>query len=328
MKKWIFYLMLSTLSPILGCQAITNNNRNNTIPTSIILQSDNEPGSKPDSAKIFVTFQNQLHPQNKIGYRLFEHKPFVFGTVPEKSIPETAKANKLEKQFAKNPEVFVHTVEVNKEAWAPQVWKYYIVPVEDGFELLWVVMTKDKGLNEFYVAQQCFRMSGKTNVPWRRKIAETPAFSEYDLWSQQESAGTPRTALTFVRRAGTWQPIPPISQHVVCRTSTGLAMDILRSDGDIKKIVGMEPYGPSKFEPDIDCGLIIRTSSDDEWACGLYWECTSHVSNHHPADCFHSFVNLGPLAPNSKRAIRGRIYWMKIPKIELFDRWQKEFGIH
>ena len=102
-------------------------------------------------------------------------------------------------------------------------------------------------------------------------------------------------------------------------------MDTARSGGDLRKITGLEPYGPSRFEPDIDCGLVSRTDPQGTWVCALYWERTSHVTNHHPADCLHAFVNLGPLPAHSKRALRGRIYWMKASKDELLVRWLKNF---
>jgi hypothetical protein len=48
----------------------------------------------------------------------------------------------------------------------------------------------------------------------------------------------------------------------------------------------------SIFEPPIDDGLVARCDRDGNWVNSLWWENTTHISNHHPADCLHSFVNL------------------------------------
>jgi hypothetical protein len=302
------------------------------IPTSVEAVHDNK--FDPDTYKIFITLLNNSLPGNRIGYRFFERLPVVYGPVPESSAAETAQTNALEKQYAGKRGVFVRKINITNKGWVPQVWTYYIVPVVDGFEMLWVVTTKDKGLNEYYVAQQCFRMSGRSNEKWRHKIALTPAFSEYDLWAQQEDDSLPKTSLSFVRRNNRWEALPAIRSHLACRTPLGVKMDSARSGGDLTKLVDMfsyepyarDPYDPSRFEPDIDCGLATRTNHDNTWVCGLYWQHTSHITNHHPADCLHASVNLGPLAPHSKRAIRGKIYWTKASKDQLFARWQKDFN--
>lgn len=334
MKSFVFKVCLTLLLlPLVGCETIMNYEKPNTIPTSVEAVRG-EGKFDPDTYKIFITLLNKSHPDNRIGYRFFERLPLVYGAVPESSATETAKANTLEKQYAQRPGVFVRTIDVTEKGWVPQTWTYYVVPVADGFDMLWVIDTKDKGLNEYYAAQQCFRMSGKTNEKWRHNIALTPAFSEYDLWNQQADDGAPATSLSFVRRDNRWQPLPAIRSHIACRTPLGVKMDSARSGGDLAKVADMfsyepyanKPYDPSRFEPDIDCGLATRTNPENTWVCGLYWQRTSHISNHHPADCLHTTVNLGPLAPNSKRAIRGKIYWMEASKDELFARWKKDFS--
>lgn len=334
---WFSVCLIPLLFASINCRTIIPREKQDTIPTSIE-PPRSKKGIKKGIVDVgytrvgFLSFLNQSHPGNRVGYRFFEHKPFVYGAVPKKSETrmETITAKALTKQYARRPGVFVHTIDVtNKEGWTPQTWTYYIVPVADGFDLLWVITTKDKGLNEYYSAQQCFRMSGKTNREWRRQIAETPAFSEYDLWAAQEAKGQPKTSLSFVRRNSKWEEIPATQEHIVCRTPLGLAMDTARSGGNLSKIPDIKPpfapRHPSRFEDDIDCGLVTRSNLENNWVCALYWERTTHISNHHPADCLHSFANLGPLAPHSKRAIRGKIYWMKASKDELFARWQKDW---
>jgi hypothetical protein len=115
--------------------------------------------------------------------------------------------------------VLIHTRPVREDGWAPQEWTYYFAPTSDGFDLLWVVKTFDEGLNEFYCVQQCFRMSGRTNEAWRREIAETPAFSEYDYWSAQEQRGESPTSLSYALINRDWRPMPATHDHVAYRTA-------------------------------------------------------------------------------------------------------------
>lgn len=326
---WFKVGLILLLLVVTGCKTIMNRERQNDIPTSVeTVRGQTEFDAEAlryleaDSYKIFVTLLNKSHPDNRIGYRLFEARPFfVYGVVPESSAAETAEANILEKQYAKRQGVFVRTIDITGKGWVPQRWTYYIVPVAEGFEMLWVITTKDEGLNEYYTVQQCFRMSGRTNEKSRHKIALTPAFSEYDLWAQQEAKGLPWTSLSFVRRNRSWEALPAIRSYLACRTPLGVKIDTVRSGGDLKKAADS-----SRFEAHIDCALATRNNRDNTWVCAFYWQRISHISNHHPADCLHASVNLGPLAPKSKRAIQGKIYWMEASKDELFARWQKDFS--
>ncbi len=337
MKHCLFGLYAPTLLlffGLVGCRTIAFPEKQNTIPTSVEFPRDkksiievNEP------AESFISLLNRSHSGNRIGYRFLEYKPIVYGEVPQKSQTsmETVAADALQQQYASRPGVFVYTVDItDKQGWTPQTWTYYIVPAADGFDLLWVVATKGEGLNEYYSVQQCFRAGGKTNRKWRRAIAEAPAFSEYDLWAEQEKAHLPKTSLSFVRRNNTWEAVPVSQQQVICRTPLGLAMDMARSGGDLTKIADMKPsFSPravSSFAPEIDSGLVTRSNLEDSWVCALYWENTTHISDHHPADCLHTFVNIGPLPPHGKRAIRGKIYWMKASRDRLFECWQKAWA--
>ncbi|HPO08544.1 MAG TPA: hypothetical protein PLZ55_07735 [bacterium] len=319
-RTLIIILMVSISLPISAEQSTTPEDRHESPPTSV-----EAAGKNAD----FATMLNRIHPGNRIGYRFFEHFPIVFGPVPGDSVSaglDPAQVDKLEKQFQARAGAYVYRREIREEKWLPQNWTFYIVPVQEGFDLLWVIETFDQGLNTYYGVQQCFRMGGLTNAEWRREIAETPAFSEYDLWAEQEKKGDKFTSLSYVRRKDKWESLPAIRQHVVCRTPLGLEMDLARSGGNLETITGIEPYGPSVFQPDIDCGLATRSTLDDTWVCGIYWERTAHITNHHPADCLHPFVNIGPIPAHSKRAIRGKIYWMKATRDDLFTRWSEEFG--
>jgi hypothetical protein len=273
----------------------------------------------------FVSLAHRGHPGNRIGYRFHEHAPFVFGEVPSdgNGIDATA-VERLEAEFAQRAGVLINRREVREEGWHPQDWTYYIAPAPDGFDLLWVVETHDTGLNEFYAVQQCFRMGGVTNGQWRRTIAETPSFSEFDLWATEEKQGRSLTSLSHVRSQNHWATIPATRENVGYRTRLGLDMDRRRSDNKITE-AALEPYNPTVQEEILDCGLAARADVEGEWVCAIYWERTTHITNHHPADCLHAVVNLGPIPPRGKRALRGKIYWTRASLEELYATWQDNF---
>ena len=205
--------------------------------------------------------------------------------------------------------------------WLEQDWIFYMAPVGDGIDLLWVIETNERGLPLYYGVQQCFRLSGRRNASWRRTIAETPAFSEYDLWESQKDVEI-KTSLSWVLRNNHWQILPAIEECVGARTPFGVRIDEKRFPENLPSVVG--PYAALMQDP-IDCGLITRTDLEGNWICGIYWQGTSHVTNHHPADCLHAIVNIGNIPPHSKRAIRGKIYWFKGIKDDLHKKWRKDF---
>jgi len=277
--------------------------------------------------KDFATFTNRLHTGNRIGYRFHEHTPMTCGETPATcsaaGIDPEAVAQS-ESSFARRPGVLKHSITIGDADWIPQRWTFYLSPVADGVDLLWVVEAFEKGLSQYYGVQQCFRMGGKSNQEWRRAIAETPAFSEFDLWDLIEKDASVKTSLSYVLRNGTWALLPAVRDTVGARTPLGLTVDMERSGGDIDSMREVGPYHARMLEP-IDNGLITRVDKDQTWVCGIYWQHTSHVSDHHPADCLHSIVNVGGIPPRCKRLLRGKIYWFKGSLDDLTDRWKRDF---
>jgi hypothetical protein len=294
--------------------------------------SDETRSTSPITAKLaskrgFATFTNRLHLGNRIGYRFHEHTPIVHGDVPRNDRAagiNPAATTKIERQFAERPGVVTTTIDVKDEKWVPQRWTFYLAPTRDGIDLLLVVETNEVGLNDYYGVQQCFRMSGKTNAEWRRAIAETPAFSEFDLWNVEEKDSQAKTSLTHVLRKGRWQALPARKESVGTRTPLGLRVDTARSDGGLDSMDTVGPYKALMTDP-IDNGLITRTNRARTWICGIHWQRTSHVTVHHPADCLHSIVNIGGIPPRSKRALRGKIYWFEGTLADLAKRFQRDF---
>jgi len=290
--------------------------KNNISPIKVELVRDN-----------FVTITNDQHPGNRIGYRFHEHTPIIYGNVPLSDEAANIDKQSIEAQidnFKQNPDLFTYKHEIQKSnEWSKQNWTYHMLPVEDGIEILLVVETFEEGLSEYYGVQQCFRMSGETNEEWRQAIAKTPAFSEYDLWSSQK-AGQEKQSLTYVRRNDHWDALPVSKSTVGGKTPLGVGVDYLRSDGHPTNEVG--PYNAEMLEP-VDNGLITRVDKKEKWICGIHWEKTSHITDHHPADCIHSIINIGNIPPYSIHAIRGKIYWFEGTKEDLYYRYKEDFVI-
>lgn len=284
-----------------------------TSPISISLQRPN-----------FATMVNKWHCGNRIGYRFHEHEPIAYGSVPVSN--EDAGINiksieSLEGSYKNSPDVFVYKHNIEKDSlWSGQDWTYYLKPVQDGVEMLLVIQTYDEGLPEYYGVQQCFRMSGETNSEWRKKIANTPAFSEYDLWNNQ-IPNTEKKSLTYVLRNNKWETIPATEKSTGARTPLGVKIDDLRTNGQPMSEVG--PYKAKMLNP-IDNGLITRINTLESWVCGIHWHNTSHVTDHHPADCLHSIINLGNIPPFSKKAIQGKIYWFEGNLDNLFEHFEND----
>jgi len=294
-------------------------------PSAIAQESDISPLKIELARDNFVTISNVQHSGNSVGYRFHEHTPIMYGNVPlSEDIADIDKNAIIEliDNYQRNPNLFSYKHEIQKsEAWSRQDWTYHMLPVEDGIELLLIVKTYEEGLPEYYGVQQCFRMSGKTNETWRREIAQTPAFSEYDLWDNQKTNRS-KQSLTYVLRNETWEALPAKESTVGSRTPTGMAVDYLRSAGNPSERIG--PYDAEMLKS-IDNGLITRVDKHGKWVCGINWENTSHVTDHHPADCIHSIINIGNIPPYSVKEIRGKIYWFQGTKEDLSNHYLNDF---
>jgi hypothetical protein len=283
-------------------------------PISISLQRPN-----------FATMVNKEHSGNRIGYRFHEHDPIKYGSVPvaiEDAGINMKNIEALENSYRSSSDVFIYEHKIEKDSlWSKQDWTYYLKPVHDGIEMLLVIQTYAEGLPEYYGVQQCFRMSGETNQEWRKKIANTPAFSEYDLWNSQPT-DEENKSLTYILRNHKWEALPASEKSTGARTPLGVKMDDLRTNGQPMSEVG--PYKAKMLSP-IDNGLITRINLSESWVCGIHWQNTTHVTDHHPADCLHSILNIGNIPPFSKNAIPGKIYWFEGSLESLFDHYKNDY---
>ena len=274
----------------------------------------------------FASFTNRKHPDNRIGYRFHEHTPLTYGDVPQHAAETKRKQEAVDPvQFSARPSVKIFHRRVTEDGWISQDWTFYLAPAPDGVEMLLVVKTGDVGLPEFYGVQQCFRLTGAANEAWRQKYARAPAFSEFDLWKDSPAGAAP-VSLTWAMRNGSLQQLPAGQETVGFRTPSGKAFDTRRSGGHLETLDHIGTYQARMLWTG-DSGLILRTSRDRKWSAGLYWERTTHLSDHHPADCLHAIVNIGGIAPHAQRVLRGKIYWMTGPGETLVEHWRRDFPV-
>jgi hypothetical protein len=57
----------------------------------------------------------------------------------------------------------------------------------------------------------------------------------------------------------------------------------------------------------------------------MYWERTACISNRHPADCVHAWIDFGPLAAGQSRMLQGVVYFIEGSKNDLLALWQSDF---
>ena len=75
-------------------------------------------------------------------------------------------------------------------------------------------------------------------------------------------------------------------------------------------------------------GLIIRESTDGKWVVGIAWERFLSAQGHNPWECMHLCARVGPLKPNEKRTIRGKVYLFQGTKEDCLRRYRADFGKH
>jgi hypothetical protein len=180
--------------------------------------------------------------------------------------------------------------------------EFIFEPADDGVRL-WMSLATRTPITGAFCVQQCLRLTGNTNVGWRRQVACVPFLSEFDFQAQ----GNPHETLTFARRNNEWVkfPLPRTRYH----TSPGSSILAEKSSGEI------------------DHGLIVRESLGGQYCSGMYWERTAYVSNRHPADCVHASVDLGPLGSGGSKTVCGKVYFISGTKEDLLELWKRDFPI-
>ncbi len=196
--------------------------------------------------------------------------------------------------------------------------EFYFLPEADGVKV-WLRYTAVRDILNSCCIQQCLRFTGQFNAEWRRSVACIPFLSEFDM----QAMGNPNGTLTWARRAGRWFAFPlPYTAYPA---------------------LPVPPGGPGYGAERIDHGLVARQTVDrkqapasyfaavahgatwDQMAAGMYWERTVLVSNRHPADCIHAWLDVGPLEAGQSRTLHGKIYFFAGSREDLLDHWHKDF---
>ncbi len=191
-------------------------------------------------------------------------------------------------------------------------------PFAEGVRM-WLTLTASEDIPGSFCVQQCLRFTGSYNAVWRRSIAHLPFLSELDM----QAMGNPNASLTFARVEHKWFNFPAEYSFL---PSKAVAPQLERMPAEI-----------------VDHGLIVRETPSRQLAppeywervapqavweqvtCGMYWERTTYLSNRHPADCVHAWVDFGPLKAGQARTIQGVVYYLTGSKDDLLRLWQKDF---
>ncbi len=286
-----------------------------------------------DAQRTCVTFIRHGEIDHYVGYRIVEHEPEITDhpisdfseqpkrvdcplpsvsdtTLPEPLIPKGINTDEWMTNYKDEQRYFrSYNNGVAHFRYKEEDRLYRVVVFKaaaDGVDV-WIWLESEMEIPGSYIVQACFRLSGATNKKWRRKIALVPELSEFDLWAIGDTL-----SLTYVYKNNNWHNIEAKNERVFYYTSAGIELQQHQNISvDNGKII---PHG-----------LIIREIRDGKSVAGMYWERTIMVSNHHPADCIHSFVDLGPVMPGEKNVVHGKLYWFKGNKNDFLFHWQQDF---
>lgn len=199
---------------------------------------------------------------------------------------------------------------------ADLILELYFDPVKDGIRLQ-MKASAIRTITNGYCIQQCLRFTGSMNAKWRTKIAHVPYLSELDM----HAMGRPNATLTFGRRSGNWIQMPV--EHTVVPINLVDENTTSKTVFDHGLIVRESPH-----RSDAPGWYWERVAPQLEWdqvSAGMYWERTAMVSNRHPADCVHAWVDLGPIQKGESRIIHGKVYYLGGSKEDLLSAWEKDF---
>ena len=199
-----------------------------------------------------------------------------------------------------------------------QQCEWFFQPFAHGVRI-WAKLTTLTDIKGSYCLQQCLRFTGMYNAVWRQVVAHTPFLSELDMQAMGNANGT----LTYARRNNQWFPFPvpyvvfPTCPDVV--NAFGSQEDLV-DHGLIVRESPSHQVAPAKYWE-----LVAPDASWDQMTSGMYWERTACISNRHPADCVHAWIDFGPLAAGQSRMLQGIVYFIEGSKDDLLALWQSDF---
>jgi hypothetical protein len=224
------------------------------------------------------------------------------------------KANQLSFRLSTKGVAHVQYAEENSQ----QQCEWYFQPFTHGVRI-WAKLTTQTEIKGSYCLQQCLRFTGMFNAKWRQVIAHTPFLSELDMQAMGNANGT----LTYARRNNEWSrfPVP----HVLFPTCAN-GVNVFGSQKDVVDHGLIVRESPSRqVAPARYWELVAPGTSWDQITSGMYWERTACISNRHPADCVHAWIDFGPLAAGQSRTLQGVVYFIEGTKDDLLAFWQSDF---
>ena len=199
-----------------------------------------------------------------------------------------------------------------------QQCEWYFQPFSHGVRV-WVTLTTQVEIKGSFCIPQCLRFTGMYNATWRQAVAHTPFLSELDMQAMGNANGT----LTYTRRNNQWFRFPV--QYAVFPTCID-TINMFNSQNDLVDSGLIVRESPNhQVAPDRYWELVAPNASWDQITSGMYWERTASISNRHPADCVHTWVDFGPLAAGKSRTLRGVIYFIEGTKDDLLALWKSDF---
>jgi len=191
-------------------------------------------------------------------------------------------------------------------------------PFAEGVRI-WLTMVSREDISGSFCVQQCLRFTGSYNAAWRRSIAHLPFLSELDM----QAMGNPNGSLTFARVEHKWYNFPAqysfLPSKAVATQLERMPAEIVDHGLIVRETVSRQHAPPGYWEQ------IAPQAAWEQVTCGMYWERTAYLSNRHPADCVHAWVDFGPLKAGQARTIHGVIYYLSGSKDDLLRLWQKDF---
>jgi hypothetical protein len=297
-----------------------------------------------------VTFYWNEMPNYYVGYRFFEGLPTItdppisdYETQPRALVVEQPTMGSIVTNQASNPNwkdewrtaysgknsglasqlnfelssegiAHVQYAEENSQ----QQCEWYFQPFTDGVRI-WATLTTQTEIKGLYCIPQCLRFTGMYNAIWRQAIAHTPFLSELDMQAMGNANGT----LTYARRNNEWFRFPV--QHVVFPTCSDGA-HVFDSQQDLIDHGLIVRESPSRqMAPTEYWELVAPSTAWERITSGMYWERTAYISNRHPADCGHAWIDFGPLSAGQSRTLHGVVYFIEGSKDDLLTLWQTDF---
>jgi hypothetical protein len=199
-----------------------------------------------------------------------------------------------------------------------QQCEWYFQPFPHGVRI-WATLTTQVDIIGSYCIPQCLRFTGMYNDIWRQTIAHIPFLSELDMQAMGNANGT----LTWACRNNQWFRFPV--QYVVFPTCVD-TVEVFNSQKDVVDNGLIVRESPSRqVAPTRYWELVAPNASWNQITSGMYWERTTCISNRHPADCVHAWIDFGPLSAGQSRTLRGVVYFIEGTKEDLLALWKRDF---